>query len=685
MKNILLALLFTVLSGVVTASEITDFTASEPSGTGPVKRLVNGGIPLPEGKYSGTGKFEISGPDGKIIPAEFTVLNKWLDGSVKWVLVQFPDTFAAGERKIYKLAESSEKQVQNNSGAEFARLFELTIRGKAQDFAVEGEQIRRVADSAVKKSWIITGKFTGVKDKTEKADYYVRVDSFAGLPGLYVRATVTADCESEYMDVAGISFSVNGTGGNRKLFTEKTEIMEDALGDTPVLKSAKLFTQTALKGWAAVSGDSGTIILACEDFAELAPIAFSASKNGFACELYAGDEPYKMKRGSATTHHLRLIVSEAKDPEALRREGTAALKNIMPVCPPEWYVSSKAFGMTAKADKEKYPKYEAMVESNFKYVNGYRQKLNEYGIKDYGDYNHNKHWGNLHYDLPWAMFEQFARSGDLRFFDWGVSAARHLIDVDHIWHHPNADMIGGVYVEGIDHNSAKGTYVGFAKNHGAYFYYYLTGDERALEAGNATGDYAIRWTRNPEDLIGNEERVIGYGLLCLVQSYKATGEIKYLKRARFVIDVLKKWQNSATGAWACDPQKAGDPRPKSPTNGCVFMLGSVFEAMIDYYELTKEADVKEMIIKGNEYLLSTLWKDGPELFSINLLVVHAPAWVYAETGDKKFIDAALKAYDIALERAEWAGGKMLAQHWRCGPRFLYIIETHPELFTEGRF
>jgi len=85
-----------------------------------------------------------------------------------------------------------------------------------------------------------------------------------------------------------------------------------------------------------------------------------------------------------------------------------------------------------------------------------------------------------------------------------------------------------------------------------------------------------------------------------------------------------------------------------------------------------------MIIKGNEYLIKYLWKNGPE-------IQHKPARyptprvVHDRQRTRSSVDAALKAFDIAISQADWAGGKMLAHAaGECGPRFLYQIENHPE-------
>jgi len=675
------------------AAEITSFTVTEMSSIGPAIRYVKGGIPLPEGKYSSIEKFAVLAAGGKEIPAEISVLNTWLDGSLKWVLVEFAAAFEAGQKTKYTLVELENKiklpeKASEYSEKDFGNMFEFILKGEKQDFISSKNKVQLLSSSPLKKSWLLTGIYEGAENKEEKADYYCKVESFEGVPGLFIRLSLTSKCAGEAINVSRFAFKARYPGKILKAVFEKEGLIEESISGLPVTKKVKMRTQTNMQGWVATLGEQGNMLLTCEDFAELCPTAFVVDGESVTLEMYNNEEkPYQMIQGSATTHHLRLFKTAATDKEKLRVEGTAALNVLMPVCTPEWYCSSKAFGNIAKADPEKFPRFESIVESNFKYLNQNQLKANEFGIKDYGDYNHSDHWGNMHYDLPYVMFQQFARSGDLRFFTRGVAAARHMIDVDTIWHNSNLNFIGGVYVEGKGHNLARGTYMGFAKNHGPLAYYYLTGDERALQAGKLTGDYCAFWSKDPNAIIGNEERVAGYGLMCLEQAYKATHSKKYLKAARHMIDVLLDWQDKKTGAWAVRPETAGVPRPKSETNGCVFMLGGMFEAMIDYYEMTKEEDVKTSIIKGNEYLLSTLWKDGPEKYSINLLVAHAPAWCYTQTKDKKFIDAARNAYDIATRNnnAEWAGGKMLAQHWRAAPRFLYVIENDPELLKLGGY
>ena len=212
-----------------------------------------------------------------------------------------------------------------------------------------------------------------MEDKSEKADYYCRIDKLEGVPGLSIRFSLTAKCAGESISINELSLKFSGTGELLKVFYEKEGIQEESASGARIEKNVKLRTDESMKGWFAGLGENGTVMLTCEDFAELCPVSFVAEKDNLVLKLYDGtEEPYKMIQGSATTHHVRIIKSDIRDREKIREAGTASLNILMPVCTPDWYCSSKAFGNIAKSDKEKFPRFESIVESNFKYVNGYQ-------------------------------------------------------------------------------------------------------------------------------------------------------------------------------------------------------------------------------------------------------------------------------------------------------------------------
>ncbi|HOX04849.1 MAG TPA: DUF6288 domain-containing protein [Planctomycetota bacterium] len=69
---------------------------------------VTGGVPLPEGLLEDPAKLALLGPDGKPVPAQFTVANRWYPGkSAKWVLVDFQASLAAGGKGAYWLTDAA--------------------------------------------------------------------------------------------------------------------------------------------------------------------------------------------------------------------------------------------------------------------------------------------------------------------------------------------------------------------------------------------------------------------------------------------------------------------------------------------------------------------------------------------------------------------------------------------------
>jgi len=59
------------------------------------------GIPWPQGIYNDISEFAAYDEEGKAISCAFSVLNRWRDGSIQWVLFDMPlDFFPSGTRKI---------------------------------------------------------------------------------------------------------------------------------------------------------------------------------------------------------------------------------------------------------------------------------------------------------------------------------------------------------------------------------------------------------------------------------------------------------------------------------------------------------------------------------------------------------------------------------------------------------
>ena len=83
--------------------EVT-LTVAEPVGVDRIDEPVTSGVPLPRGRQKETeGLLLIDESKNKPIPCQFTVLSRWPDGSIKWVLLDFFCTVKANENVEYLL------------------------------------------------------------------------------------------------------------------------------------------------------------------------------------------------------------------------------------------------------------------------------------------------------------------------------------------------------------------------------------------------------------------------------------------------------------------------------------------------------------------------------------------------------------------------------------------------------
>jgi len=81
-------------------------TLTERAGVARFDEPVTGGVPLPEGAVEDAGKLALVGPNGKPVPAQFTVATRWYPGkSVKWVLLDFQASVPANGKAVYYLTD----------------------------------------------------------------------------------------------------------------------------------------------------------------------------------------------------------------------------------------------------------------------------------------------------------------------------------------------------------------------------------------------------------------------------------------------------------------------------------------------------------------------------------------------------------------------------------------------------
>lgn len=184
-----------------------------------------------------------------------------------------------------------------------------------------------------------------------------------------------------------------------------------------------------------------------------------------------------------------------------------------------------------------------------------------YGYLDYGDvratwdeaeddWKSRGRWGwcNSEWDPRHAVWIQYQRTADPRYFALAEAMTRHSMDVDTChWHPFRPYVVGGCYRHGVDHFSdepcASHTFIDNWIDH-----YFLTGDGRTLEVLREAGAFFLRyrWTEDPA--FSFSLRAMANVLRGLLHVYEATGEDRFLQRAEEVYAIVARGQNE-DGSW----------------------------------------------------------------------------------------------------------------------------------------
>jgi len=96
---------FALLSFVAQSASAKDIdlTVAEPSGVERRGWPVTSGIPLAQGELRSDRRTALFDADGKEIPLQTEVLNRWPDGTIRWLLLDFQVDLAANQSKRYVL------------------------------------------------------------------------------------------------------------------------------------------------------------------------------------------------------------------------------------------------------------------------------------------------------------------------------------------------------------------------------------------------------------------------------------------------------------------------------------------------------------------------------------------------------------------------------------------------------
>ncbi len=335
-----------------------------------------------------------------------------------------------------------------------------------------------------------------------------------------------------------------------------------------------------------------------------------------------------------------------------------------------------------------------------------------YGYLDYGDvratwdeeeddWKDRGRWGwcNSEWDPRHAIWIQYLRTGDPRYFSLGEAMARHSMDVDTChWHPFRPYMVGGCYRHGVGHFSdepcASHTFIDNWVDR-----YHLTGDGRTLEVLREAGAFFLRYRWTEEPSFSFSLRSIANVLRGLLYVYEATGEERFLRRAEEVYTVVARGQNE-DGSWHKRFQIATPDRlPKQlpygmATEGTTLAvemgtaapftddefrgLGGPLDRLIrdlPYEEqkgyqthylmiglelmlhLTGRRDVAETYLRGVNWFCGfpdTFASDRPFEEHYGGILCRHLGYAYCLTGDDRYLETGMKILKLLIDAQDWS-------------------------------
>lgn len=409
------------------------------------------------------------------------------------------------------------------------------------------------------------------------------------------------------------------------------------LGDTEVESG----NQAA--GWLSVAGDSRSWSVGVRDFWQNFPKALRAAPDGnveiglFPDEFGGDGYSFNLRAGEHKTHEIWL----APDSEIGN-----LLDPMFVQAPPEWYVYSGGFGMTALRDWDDWAEHEQYIDDQITTspdkASGWEQCFDNliaavegtdfYGIFDYGDWPQDYEGFevaplNSKYDWDYGVWLQWARGGDTRWFGLAEAAGRHGADIDilHNLHSPrhwgDGIIFGHSYHDEDGFTNPHRNFGGASPDtaygiNGMLLTYYLTGYEKAYETALELADcieYRVHNDYNlcdffPAGECSGEGYALGEGMYdagcrpaansfsIAVAAYRATGDLRYLT----VADAIVNWGRAEDQPYISGP--TGEEQMMRP-----WMLNMYLRILADYLQMREEFGLDDTYDAGASYLAYADW------------------------------------------------------------------------------
>ena len=702
-------------------------------------------VPFVEGRLTDASRAAVC-DGSRALPTQCHTTAAWPDDSVKWLLVHFLADLPGNEGKTFRLEtgtgpspvppdpvtvetadgictlKTSGLRVDlQGSGRQglFRRISsaDVTLEAKtivgpvvtdaegnvfAASIASEGWQV--IEPGPVRVVVEANGKHVG-EDGSGRLDFTARVSAFAGKPWIQLDYRIVHRETSSELTLESMKLALNPLGTDpTKVRTALTtsnyssnirhssegEELRHLIDAEQLLYEGNEQIPETLYGtfWADWNDpERGGVCVTIHQAQQNFPKALVVGGSGIDVRLLpAGGDGLTLIQGMAKTH--RLFLHFHGPAQSLEDLNVRSLQFQMPDRPTLLPRVHREAGVFENVWVERpVPRVERRL------IDLADNRTRGYGILHWGDgpdagYSDQGRgkgelvWTNNEYDLPHAAMLMYARTGERRFLDYMLVAARHWMDVDVCHHSDDALRRGGQIIHSARHATA-GVTLSHEWVEGLLDYYHQTGEEFARRTAIGIGENVLRHLERPvfRRSAGTSARETGWALRTLVALFRETHDEKWMAPAEFIVKQFDDWQRQY-GAWV-------SPYTDHTLVRVPFMIAVAANSLMRYYRVRPEPCVAEMIVAAvRDMIEHCLMSDGrfyyKELPSLQrrgagALVLEALANAYEISGDVSLLEAGMTTFEITLR--ERSSGGYHGSKFRAGDAVIWPNGPGPKAFA----
>ena len=354
-------------------------TLGETAGVGREAWPAAASVPLPRGRLRDPSVW-IAAPGGRATATQARILERWPDGSIRWLRVDFLADVAAGGQATYTLhggpppraprggirrEERAETRVLDagplqvtvpRGGTTLAELaagphrVPLTLPAlHVEGAAPATASVERVAVETagpVCTELLVTGRYP------QGIDYEARLAVFAGQPWVRLQFTVTNMADAEFAPIRSLALAFAGPfaraalgidGMGRPFTLLGADHHELVQADAEPVQVDGESAGRHGDGWVRAIGDDTALTVVARYFWQEYPKAIEVAADRLRVDLLAGrDAPVLLGTGAAKTHELWVALEslDGSTNPATLAAGLGAPLLALP--PPDWIVASHA-------------------------------------------------------------------------------------------------------------------------------------------------------------------------------------------------------------------------------------------------------------------------------------------------------------------------------------------------------